>query len=146
VRADTHGGREIPPSARGRVVDDQRFDTALPLAQELIMRHGVFDGVVGLSELPRSGAASRGVVREIEIGAACLDALDLDDGPFHLERFKRAPGESAFLEVGPRSGGAEVPFIHRDLFGIDLLGEAFRTMVAMPLLSPTPLAWYACAV
>jgi len=74
--------------------------------------------------------------RVIAFGAACLDTLGLDDGPFHLELFGRASGELVFLEVGLRPGGAEVPFIHRDLFGIDLLGEAFRATLGMSPLTP----------
>jgi biotin carboxylase len=62
----------------------------------------------------------------------CLDALGLDDGPFHLELFQKVDGEPVFLEVGLRPGGAEVPFVHRDLFGIDLFEEAFRATVGLP--------------
>ncbi len=64
--------------------------------------------------------------------ADCLDALGLDNGPFHLELFDTPQGELVFLEVGLRPGGAEVPFVHRDLFGIDLYREAFRVTVGLP--------------
>ncbi|MFJ8042654.1 acetyl-CoA carboxylase biotin carboxylase subunit family protein [Kitasatospora sp. NPDC096147] len=66
----------------------------------------------------------------------CLDALGLVDGPFHLELFETASGELVFLEVGLRPGGAEVPFVHRDLFGIDLFAEAFRATVGLPPTVP----------
>lgn len=69
--------------------------------------------------------------------ADCLDALELRDGPFHLEAIVTASGETVFLEVGLRPGGAGVPFLHRDLFGIDLFEEAFRTTVGLP---PLPAA------
>lgn len=65
---------------------------------------------------------------------ACLEALGLDDGPFHLELFATEQGELVFLEVGLRPGGAEVGFVHRDLFGIDLFGEAFRATLGLPPL------------
>ncbi|MFC4031958.1 acetyl-CoA carboxylase biotin carboxylase subunit family protein [Streptomyces polygonati] len=67
--------------------------------------------------------------------AECLDALELWDGPFHLEAIVTAAGDPVFLEVGLRPGGAGVPFLHRDLFGIDLFEEAFRTTVGLPPLS-----------
>lgn len=63
---------------------------------------------------------------------SCLDALGLRDGPFHLELIRSAGGELVFLEVGLRPGGAEVPFLHRDLLGVDLYGEAFRATVGLP--------------
>ncbi|WP_051967283.1 ATP-grasp domain-containing protein [Kitasatospora mediocidica] len=64
--------------------------------------------------------------------AECLDALELRDGPFHLEVIVTATGVPVFLEVGLRPGGAGVPFLHRDLFGIDLFEEAFRTSIGLP--------------
>ncbi|WP_051967506.1 ATP-grasp domain-containing protein [Kitasatospora mediocidica] len=64
--------------------------------------------------------------------AAALDALGLETGPFHLELFETPCGELVFLEVGLRPGGADVPFLHRDLFGIDLYAEAFRATVGLP--------------
>ncbi|MFF9025178.1 ATP-grasp domain-containing protein [Streptomyces eurythermus] len=71
----------------------------------------------------------------VAFAAACLDALALDDGPFHLELMRRPSGELVFLEVGLRPGGAEVAFIHRDLYGIDLMGEAFRATLGLPPLT-----------
>ncbi|GAA2419845.1 acetyl-CoA carboxylase biotin carboxylase subunit family protein [Streptomyces mauvecolor] len=65
----------------------------------------------------------------------CLDALELWDGPFHLELIVTPAGEAVFLEVGLRPGGAGVPFLHRDLYGIDLFGEAFRTTLGIGPLS-----------
>jgi hypothetical protein len=67
---------------------------------------------------------------------ACLSALGLREGPFHLEVIRRADGELYFLEVGLRPGGAEVPFLHRDLFGVDLYAEAFRVTVGLPAFGP----------
>ncbi|GAA2601656.1 ATP-grasp domain-containing protein [Actinomadura fulvescens] len=74
--------------------------------------------------------------RLIAFASRCLDALGLRDGPFHLEVFGRPDGELVFLEIGLRPGGAEVAFIHRDLFGIDLFGEAFRATLGLPPLTP----------
>ncbi|MFE9427443.1 acetyl-CoA carboxylase biotin carboxylase subunit family protein [Kitasatospora sp. NPDC006697] len=74
--------------------------------------------------------------------ADCLDALELWDGPFHLELIVRPSGQPVFLEVGIRPGGAGVPFLHRDLFGIDLFAEAFRTSLGLDPLTEAadPLA------
>jgi hypothetical protein len=74
----------------------------------------------------------RRLERVTAFAGECLDALDLVDGPFHLELFESPAGEPVFLEVGLRPGGAEVPFVHRDLFGIDLFAEAFRATVGLP--------------
>ncbi|OLF14108.1 biotin carboxylase [Actinophytocola xinjiangensis] len=60
--------------------------------------------------------------------AAFLGALTDAPVPFHLEVFvERGPtGVScSFLEVGARVGGAEIPFIWRDLHGWDLMRVAF---------------------
>ncbi|MFI9720177.1 acetyl-CoA carboxylase biotin carboxylase subunit family protein [Streptomyces sp. NPDC052396] len=64
----------------------------------------------------------------------CLRALGLTDGAFHLEVIRRPGGELVFLEVGLRPGGAQVPFLHDDLHGIDLFAEAFRAAVGLPPL------------
>ena len=55
----------------------------------------------------------------------CLAALGLSDGAFHLEVISGAAG-LCFLEVGARVGGGEIPFIMRDLFGVDLFREWVR--------------------
>lgn len=74
--------------------------------------------------------------RVVSFAAACLDALGLTDGAFHLELFGTQDRGLVFLEVGLRPGGAEVPFLHRELFGVDLFGEAFRATVGGPPHTP----------
>ncbi|WP_250301012.1 acetyl-CoA carboxylase biotin carboxylase subunit family protein [Streptomyces sp. A 4/2] len=69
-----------------------------------------------------------------EFAERCLRALGLTDGAFHLELIRRPDGELVFLEVGLRPGGAQVPFLHADLFGIDLFAEAFRAAIGLPPL------------
>lgn len=44
---------------------------------------------------------------------------------FHLELFSRG-GSATFLELGARVGGAEIPFIWRDLRGVDLYAIAWE--------------------
>ncbi|MFI9386744.1 acetyl-CoA carboxylase biotin carboxylase subunit family protein [Kutzneria sp. NPDC052558] len=59
----------------------------------------------------------------------------LTDRPtvFHLELFvDREHRTCSFLEVGARAGGAEVPFIWRELHGYDLVRAAFRIQLGMP--------------
>ncbi|MFJ1705422.1 acetyl-CoA carboxylase biotin carboxylase subunit family protein [Kitasatospora sp. NPDC088346] len=73
--------------------------------------------------------------RLAEFAVTCVRALGLETGCFHLEAIRRPTGEPVFLEVGMRPGGAEVPFVHRDFHGIDLMAETFRTVLGIPLAS-----------
>ncbi len=52
----------------------------------------------------------------------CVMALGLSMSAFHLEVIGAADG-LCFLEMGSRVGGADVPFVNRDVFGVDLIGE-----------------------
>ncbi|WP_182877833.1 ATP-grasp domain-containing protein [Microbispora sp. H10670] len=70
-----------------------------------------------------------------EFAVACLRALGLETGCFHLEVIRRPDGGLVFLEAGMRAGGAEVPYVHRELHGIDLVTESFRTVLGIPLES-----------
>ncbi|WAZ21830.1 hypothetical protein STRCI_003030 [Streptomyces cinnabarinus] len=103
-------------TASGYVNTCLEFAEGKPLGSVLLDPGPLRDGIVGFT-------------------AECLDALALDDGPFHLEVMRRDSGELVFLEVGLRPGGAEVAFIHRDLYGIDLMGEAFRATLGLPPLT-----------
>ncbi|MFF1925211.1 acetyl-CoA carboxylase biotin carboxylase subunit family protein [Streptomyces sp. NPDC058221] len=64
-----------------------------------------------------------------EFAGLCLDALDLRDGPFHLEVIDSADGP-VFLEVGARVGGGEIPFVLHDVYGVDLVGDWLRVVIA----------------
>ncbi|MGW2835318.1 ATP-grasp domain-containing protein [Streptomyces sp. NPDC001286] len=55
---------------------------------------------------------------------------------FHLELFESASGELTVLELGARPGGAEVPFIWREVHGVDLMAAAFAHQTGTP--DPTP--------
>jgi hypothetical protein len=55
--------------------------------------------------------------------AATLRALGLATGAFHLELFHTPDDELVFLEIGARVGGGEIPFLTKDLFGVDLVRE-----------------------
>jgi tryptophan 2,3-dioxygenase len=74
--------------------------------------------------------------------ARFLAALTSQPTPFHLEVFVdvTAPGgpSCTFLEVGARVGGAEIPFIWRDLHGYDLMSAAFRLQLGLPAEAPKP--------
>jgi hypothetical protein len=54
-----------------------------------------------------------------------LGALGLRRGAFHLEIIEDDRG-LCFLEIGARVGGGEIPFVIRDLFGVDLVREWLR--------------------
>ncbi|GAP46275.1 ATP-grasp domain-containing protein [Streptomyces azureus] len=62
----------------------------------------------------------------------------LTDRPtvFHLELFvaggSGGPVECAFLEIGARVGGAEIPFLWREVHGYDLMEAAFRIALGEP--------------
>ncbi|GAA0664579.1 hypothetical protein GCM10010193_14920 [Kitasatospora atroaurantiaca] len=62
----------------------------------------------------------------------------LSDGPwvFHLELFLSGGADAPelqVLEVGARPGGAEVPFIWKEVHGIDLMAAAFAVQAGSPL-------------
>lgn len=82
-------------------------------------REGTFLGSVEVDD-PRVNEAVA------KAATAFLAALTDEPTPFHLEVFID-PGSNAvtFLEVGARIGGAEIPFIWRDLHGYDPMRAAF---------------------
>ncbi|GIG64487.1 ATP-grasp domain-containing protein [Phytomonospora endophytica] len=66
-----------------------------------------------------------------------LSALSEGPTPFHLELFvDEDSGDCAFLEVGARVGGAEIPFLWREVHGYDLMEAAFRLSMGLD-----PLPW-----
>ncbi|MGB7238443.1 MAG: hypothetical protein WBD41_21020 [Rhodococcus sp. (in: high G+C Gram-positive bacteria)] len=69
-----------------------------------------------------------------------LSALTDRPMPFHLELFLRPDSDGhlscVFVEVAARVGGAEIPFVWREVHEFDLMGEAFRC--ALGDYSPEP--------
>jgi hypothetical protein len=61
----------------------------------------------------------------VAFARGCLQVLGLQSGAFHLEIIETLSG-LAFLEVGARVGGGEIPFVFRDVYGIDLVGDWIR--------------------
>lgn len=78
-----------------------------------------------------------GALRTQLIGFAieCIGALGLQTGCFHMEIVRSPIGEPVFLEAALRPGGALVCHLHRDVYGVDLMSECFRTSLGLPLLS-----------
>ncbi|MGX9788226.1 ATP-grasp domain-containing protein [Mycobacterium sp. MMS18-G62] len=81
-------------------------------------------------------------VRHNAIGEAAtrfLAALSEAPTVFHLEIFVGADSQSrpvcTFLEVGARTGGAEIPFVWRELHGYDLMEAAMRTQLGWDIPS-----------
>jgi hypothetical protein len=71
--------------------------------------------------------------------ARVLGALTAQPTVFHLELFIDTGGgavQTQFLEVGGRVGGAEVPFVWREVHGYDLVGDAFRIALGRPPRPP----------
>ncbi|MEU2618165.1 ATP-grasp domain-containing protein [Streptomyces sp. NPDC007157] len=60
-----------------------------------------------------------------ELTAATVGTLFTGPSVFHLELFESGTGALTVLEIGARPGGAEVPFIWREVHGIDLMAAAF---------------------
>lgn len=90
--------------------------------------------------------------------ASVVEVLSKDPWVFHLEIFvDSAPDgsvQATFLEVGYRVGGAEIPFIWREVHGVDLMAAAMAVALGLQpeidacrservggwLLVPTPVA------
>ncbi len=74
------------------------------------------------------------------VGALTLaTARALFTGPsvFHLELFRDELGALSVLEMAARPGGAEVPFVWREVHGIDLMAAAFSHQTGLPDTSGT---------
>jgi hypothetical protein len=64
----------------------------------------------------------------VEFAIQCLTGLGLSDGAFHIEVIE-GPEGLVFLEVGARIGGGEIPFVCRDVYGVDLVGDWIRIIL-----------------
>jgi hypothetical protein len=68
-----------------------------------------------------------------------LEALGMRTGVFHLEVFRTGPvagsnrpadyDDLVFLELGARAGGAEIPHLWRDIYGLDLHEVSIRLLL-----------------
>ena len=56
----------------------------------------------------------------------CLRALKVENSVFHLEFFFAE--NPIFLEVGVRMGGGEIPFVVKEVFGVDLFTEWLKLL------------------
>jgi biotin carboxylase len=63
---------------------------------------------------------------------ASLDALSLTDSAFHLEIICRDDVEPVFLEVGARVGGGEIPFVLREVHGVDMVADWVAVQLGNP--------------
>jgi hypothetical protein len=105
----------------GTAVDPWRVSRYV--GSPLDFRHGAWLGSVEVDD-----PAIRAVA--LSYSDSLLSALTNTPTVFHLEVFVRsddAGGLSCvFVEVAARAGGAEIPFLWREVHGYDLMGEAFR--------------------
>jgi biotin carboxylase len=72
-----------------------------------------------------------------EFAAAVAGALSDEPWVFHLEAFVGTGPDGAvcitFLEVGYRVGGAEIPFVWREVHGVDLMSAAVAVQLGQPV-------------
>lgn len=60
--------------------------------------------------------------RIFDFTSRTLDTLELNSGAFHLELIHNENDDLVFLELNARVGGAEITFLVKDLFSIDIVG------------------------
>ncbi|MBN0049119.1 biotin carboxylase [Streptomyces actuosus] len=81
-----------------------------------------------------------------EFTARAAGALSREPWVFHMEAFvgTSADGSPAvrFLEAGYRVGGAEIPFVWREVHGIDLMHAAADIQLGRSPALPVPAQWH----
>lgn len=78
-----------------------------------------------------------------EFTVAVLNSLNIQNSAFHLEFFMDDFGKLIFLEIGARVGGGEIPFMIRQVFGIDLFDLWLKAILKQDIL-PTENTSKAC--
>lgn len=80
------------------------------------------------------------VVRRLRaVALAVLRSLGARPMVFHLELFSDDSAErTIFLEIGARVGGAEIPYLWREVHGLDLVEIAFRLQIGLPVTGAGP--------
>jgi biotin carboxylase len=80
-----------------------------------------------------------------EFAAAVAGALSDEPWVFHMELFvgsvANAPPQLTFLEVGYRVGGAEIPFVWREVHGVDLMAAAIDVQLGRQPAIASPSSW-----
>lgn len=90
-----------------------------------------------LGSIEESDEELRAIIADFTLRA--MRALSDRALVFHLETFVDADtGSCAFLEVGARVGGAETPFIWREVHGHDLMETAFRIQLGLRIREEVP--------
>jgi biotin carboxylase len=74
-----------------------------------------------------------------KITESAARALFAEASVFHLELFEDEAGVLTVLEIGGRPGGAEVPFVWREVHGVDLMAAAFAHQAGTPDRSGRPV-------
>jgi hypothetical protein len=82
-----------------------------------------------------------------EFTVRAVVALGIDDSAFHLELIvsdgstgRRPSGELVFLEMGARVGGGAIPFLFREVYGLNLIDEWLRVQLGQRRDIPAPAA------
>jgi biotin carboxylase len=96
-----------------------------------------FRGGGTLGSVEESDPEITGIIAEFTLRA--MRALSDRALVFHLEMFLDvATGSCAFLEVGARAGGAEIPLLWREVHGHDLMETAFRIQMGLRICAEAP--------
>lgn len=67
----------------------------------------------------------------LNFAQSCLNALKVENSVFHLEFFFAQ--NPIFLEVGVRMGGGEIPFVVKEVFGVNLFTEWLKLLTGQDL-------------
>jgi len=99
-----------------------------------------YESLVPLGSVEIDDGDTVGVLRESTV--AVLTALGGQPTVFHAEFFWDADsGRASFLEIGNRVGGAEIPYLWREVHGVDLVEIAFRLQAGLDPVPVPPAAW-----
>ncbi len=139
--------KTIPTVLENQVLDD--YEVEEYLAGPIWHADGVLvDGDLGFARAFRYLGTCHGFARGRPLGVVgqtgpmadklvslarrCVRFLGLTDGVFHFEAIQRGE-DFTFMEVAARVGGAYLPYLVRDVYGVDLV----REYISLQLDEPT---------
>jgi len=67
----------------------------------------------------------------------CVRILGMTNGVFHFEAIQADAG-FVFMEVAARAGGSYLPYMFRDVYGVDFVGNSLRLQLGLPMPPQQP--------